>query len=95
MKCIRCGRYHLSSWHPRGQYKEDYLGDMECDDEDNGEDPSDLWYDKIADETFHMDGFKRYVCKACGGDKFQVGNANWQTAIKCCGCGWESVIHDA
>jgi RNase P subunit RPR2 len=94
MKCNRCGEYHRSSWHPRGQLCEETAwSDAECDDDGDTE-FCEGWYDKIPDETFHMDGFKRYICKACGGDKFQVGSANWQTAIKCAGCGWEAVIHD-
>lgn len=99
-KCQRCGEYHeAGNWHPRGVFKYIEWDDEErCDDNDYDADCDDngqRWYRKEKDETFHLgEDIEKYVCNQCGGDKFIVGGAAWQTMMKCCGCGWETIIHN-
>lgn len=35
-----------------------------------------------------------FKCKSCGGTEFNVGSADYFTAIRCPKCGWESCIHE-
>ena len=37
---------------------------------------------------------KKIICGICGGDKFNVGQGNCFTAIRCVKCEWESGIHE-
>ena len=56
-------------------------------------------FDIIDDNTFHIgqgyDGktCQKYICK-CGNDKFNVGDSNYYTAIKCIKCGLEICVHE-
>ncbi|MCP4573249.1 MAG: hypothetical protein GY838_12920 [bacterium] len=105
MKCHRCNDYHAHAWHPRGQFiAEPEFDDPGCDDDDTDLERDARWMKYVADHTFHIASYdektrgpkplEKLVCRQCGGDRFQVGRAGWTTAAKCCGCGWEAVVHD-
>ena len=34
-----------------------------------------------------------YVCRGCGGDRFEAGCAGYATFIRCPACGWERLVH--
>lgn len=104
MKCRRCSELHSRGWHPRGQRTLDEFGDLECDDAEPWDGEEHVWFKYVDNYVFHLVGehvrggedkpMTTVVCVTCGGDKFQVGSGDWVTAIKCCECGWERVIHD-
>ena len=48
-------------------------------------------------KDFHIGNAKplqKLVCKRCGGEEFQVGQADWFTGIRCRRCKWEAGIHE-
>lgn len=56
---------------------------------------------KMAEKTmFHVgqsyadEPVPMFKCRICGGIEFNVGSAEYFTAIRCPKCGWESLIHD-
>ncbi len=47
-----------------------------------------------ADDESKGDEFLTLVCVKCKTDKFVVGQADYQTILRCPECGWERVVHD-
>lgn len=35
-----------------------------------------------------------FVCRACGGDRFRVGQVKCATFVHCLGCGVEGMVHE-
>ena len=49
---------------------------------------------EFKEESMCGDTIMTVVCKKCGGSVFYVGEADWQTLIKCVACKWELSIHE-
>lgn len=51
-----------------------------------------------TDEAFHITTcdapIDKLECAKCDGDDFNVGVAQWTTAIRCTTCGWELTVHE-
>lgn len=107
--CRRCGRLHRWQWHPRGVLggvgsDRAWQEPDECDDDDDGIPPVDCSQlcDYVDRGDFHVGhddaglGAATLVCKVCGGDRWQVGSVQgyYHTLAKCCGCGYETTVHN-
>lgn len=58
-----------------------------------------LLYDFLDETLFHITNWDEEViktaqCAICKGTQFNIGQANYTTAIRCVTCGWEEIIHN-
>jgi|SaaInlStandDraft_4_1057021.scaffolds.fasta_scaffold307941_1 ribosomal protein S27E len=65
-----------------------------------GGDETPRFHKKTAETIFHVGQSSSdkpvptIKCIQCGGTRFNVGSAEYFTAIRCPNCGWETGIHE-
>lgn len=57
--------------------------------------PLTTWLEKTIFHvtTWDKEPLETLQCDICKGTQFNVGQANYTTAIRCINCGWEDTIH--